>query len=114
MGIVGGIMSYGIFSLIVKILPKGKGSFLSAAFGVSWLAVVLAAFVCSLELGISGTIPFRIVIPVMTGFHVFIGLGDAIVTTAVLSYMLNARPDLVYAWSVGRGAFIGKEAAANG
>jgi cobalt/nickel transport system permease protein len=114
MGIVGGIMSYGIFALIVKVLPKTKGSFLSATFGVSWLAVVLAAFVCSMELGVSGTIPFKIVIPVMTGFHVFIGLGDAVVTTAVLSYMLNARPDLVYAWSEGRGVRIGKEVAVNG
>ena len=113
MGIVGGIMSYGVFILLAKVLPKGKGSFLSLTFVVSWLAVVLAAFVCSLELGISGTIPFKVVVPVMTGFHVLIGLGDAIVTTAVLSYMLNARPDLVYAWSEGR-ALIGKEVAANG
>jgi cobalt/nickel transport system permease protein len=114
MGAVGGILCYGLFALIVKILPKGKRSFLSATFGVSWLAVVLAAFVCSVELGVSGTIPFKIVIPVMTGFHVLIGLGDAVVTTAVLSYMLNARPDLVYAWSGVRGARIGEEVAANG
>jgi cobalt/nickel transport system permease protein len=114
MGIVGGIMSYGIFVLLVKVLPKGKGSFLAATFGVSWLAVVMAAFVCSMELGVSGTIPFKVVIPVMTGFHVLIGIGDAVVTTAVLSYMLNARPDLVYAWSEGKGGLIGKEVAANG
>jgi len=114
MGIVGGIICYGIFMLLVKALPKGKGSFLSAAFGVSWFAVVLAAFVCSIELGVSGTIPFRVVIPVMTGFHALIGLGDAIVTTAVLSYMLNARPDLVYAWNEGRRMLVGKEATANG
>lgn len=114
MGIVGGIMSYAIFLLIVKILPRGKGSFLAATFGVSWLAVVLAAFVCSVELGVSGTIPFKIAIPVMTGFHVLIGLGDAVVTTAVLSYMLNARPDLVYAWSESNGALVGEEVAAHG
>ncbi len=114
MGIVGGIVSYWIFALIVKILPTTKGSFLAATFGVSWLAVVLAAFVCSVELGVSGTIPFKIVIPVMTGFHVLIGLGDALVTTAVLSYMLNARPDLVYSWSGSKGAPIGEEVTANG
>jgi cobalt/nickel transport system permease protein len=114
MGIVAGVMSYGIFLLLVRVLPKSKASFLSATFVVSWLGVVLAAFVCSLELGISGTIPFRVVIPVMTGFHALIGLGEAIVTTAVLSYMLNARPDLVHAWSEGKGALIGKEVAAHG
>jgi cobalt/nickel transport system permease protein len=114
MGIIGGIIPYALFALIVKILPKGKGSFLTSTFVVSWLAVVLAAFVCSIELGVSGTIPFKVVIPVMTGFHVLIGLGDAVVTTAVLSYMLNARPDLVYAWSGEKTARIGKEVAANG
>jgi cobalt/nickel transport system permease protein len=114
MGIVGGIMSYGIFVLLRKALPKTKGAFLTATFVASWLAVVLAALACSIELGISGTIPFKIVIPVMTGFHVVIGLGDSIVTTAVLSYMLNARPDLVYAWSEEKGAGIGTEVTAHG
>jgi cobalt/nickel transport system permease protein len=114
MGFVGGVLSYAAFAVVVKILPKTKSSFLAATFGVSWLAVVLAALVCSVELGVSGTIPFKIVIPVMTGFHVLIGLGDAIVTTGVLSYMLNARPDLVYAWSEGKGTLVGKEAAENG
>ncbi len=114
MGIIGGIIPYAIFALIVKVLPKTKGSFLAVTFGVSWLAVVLAAFVCSIELGVSGTIPFAVVIPVMTVFHVLIGLGDAVVTTAVLSYMLNARPDLVYAWSGGKTGLIGGEVAENG
>jgi cobalt/nickel transport system permease protein len=114
MGIIGGIIPYAIFALIVKVLPKTKGSFLAATFGVSWLAVVLAAFACSVELGVSGTIPFTVVIPVMTGFHVLIGLGDAVVTTAVLSYMLNARPDLVYAWSGAKAGLIGEEVAENG
>ncbi len=113
MGIVGGIISYAIFTLILKILPRTKGSFLAAAFGVSWLAVVLAALACSVELGVSGTIPLKIVIPVMVGSHVLIGLGDAVVTTAVLSYMLTARPDLVYAWSETKSVRVGREAAAN-
>ena len=50
----------------------------------------------------------------MTVSHVLIGLGDAVVTTAVLSYMLNARPDLVYAWSGGKGGLIGEEVEENG
>jgi cobalt/nickel transport system permease protein len=114
MGIIGGIIPYALFALVVRVLPKGKSSFLTSTFVFSWLAVVLAAFVCSVELGVSGTIPFGVVIPVMTGFHVLIGLGDAVVTTAVLSYMLNARPDLVYAWSGGKATSIGKEVAENG
>lgn len=114
MGVIGGIIPYALFVLVVKVLPKTKSSFLGATFAISWLAVVLAAFVCSIELGVSGTIPFMVVIPVMTGFHVLIGLGDAVVTTAVLSYMLNARPDLVYAWSGGKGTLIGEEVAENG
>jgi cobalt/nickel transport system permease protein len=114
MGIIGGIIPYALFVLIVKVLPKGKSSFLTLTFIFSWLAVVLAAFACSIELGVSGTIPFMVVIPVMTGSHVLIGLGDAVVTTAVLSYMLNARPNLVYSWSGGKDTLIGEEVAENG
>jgi cobalt/nickel transport system permease protein len=114
MGIVGGIIPYAIFALVVKVLPRTKGPFLAVTFGVSWLAVILAALVCSVELGVSGTIPFAVVIPVMTVSHLLIGLGDAVVTTAVLSYMLNARPDLVYAWSGVKGGLIGEEVAENG
>jgi cobalt/nickel transport system permease protein len=114
MAVMGGIVPYAIFVGVRKLLPDKKWSFFVPTFVMSWLAVVLAAFVCSLELGVSGTIPFVVVIPVMTGFHVLIGLGEAIITSAVFSYLLVARPDLVYALNKDISFGVKKEAVNHG
>jgi cobalt/nickel transport system permease protein len=97
--LVGGIIVYFILMGAMKLLPRDKKIFIAAVGIASWLSVVLASAVCSLELSLSGTIPFNIVFPVMTTTHAFIGIGEALITTAVTAYVLRARPDLVFAWS---------------
>jgi len=114
MGLVGGILGYFIIIGIMKLLPKEKKFFLGTVAVVSWLSVVLAAAVCSLELSVSGTIPFRIVFPVMTTTHAFIGIGEALITTAVTAYVLSARPDLVFAWSEDPTLGLNREVLADG
>jgi len=55
------------------------------AFGLgfaAWVSVMLAAFFCSLELSVSGTIPFSRVIGAMLGTHMFIGIGEGLITLA--------------------------------
>lgn len=99
MGLIGGVVCYYIYTAVVKLLPKNKGSLFVVTFIVSWFAVVLASAVCSLELAISGTIPFNLVFPSMVGFHALIGVGEGLVTASVITYVLAARPDLVYAVS---------------
>jgi cobalt/nickel transport system permease protein len=100
MGLIAGIVCYFLFVGIIRLLPRSKRAFLGTAFFVSWFSVLLAAFVCSIELGLSETIPFVIVVPAMTMVHVIIGIGEAVITTAVLFYLIRSRPDMVYAWSV--------------
>jgi cobalt/nickel transport system permease protein len=34
----------------------------------------------------------------MVGVHALIGIGEAIITTAVLTVVLGTRPDLIMAW----------------
>jgi len=99
MGLIGGVLVYFILTGILKLFPREKKVFIGAVGIASWLSVVLAAAACSLELSVSGTIPFRIVFPVMTTTHALIGVGEALITTAVTAYVVNARPDLVFAWS---------------
>ncbi len=54
------------------------------ALGFSaWAAVMLAALACSIELGISGMIPFSTVIAAMWKTHAFIGIGEGLITVAV-------------------------------
>ena len=48
----------------------------------AWLSVMIAALLVSIELAISGTIPFFRVITAMLGTHAFIGIGEAFITVA--------------------------------
>ncbi|MCY3020731.1 MAG: energy-coupling factor ABC transporter permease [Planctomycetota bacterium] len=98
MGIVGGIVSYGVLRALLLVLPSSRGSFLAATAIASWLSTLLAAACCAIELGMSGTSPLRVALPAMAGAYSLIGIGEAIITTAVVSTVLTVRPDLVGAW----------------
>jgi cobalt/nickel transport system permease protein len=98
MGLIGGMGSYIIFQLFRSLFPAGSRGFLSASALASWFSVILASLACALELGLSGTSPFSLVIPSMLGFHALIGIGEAFITTAILSAVLAARSDLIHTW----------------
>ena len=53
------------------------------------------AIAMSLELIVSGTSPAEVVLPAMLGVHIFIGVGEALVTAAALAFIATARPDLL-------------------
>ena len=91
MAIVGTILSYYLYILLRKAMPR-----LVAIFLASWLSVVIASFFCALELGLSGTSPFKVALPAMLFVHFFIGIGEAMITVLVLSFIFKVRPDLIY------------------
>lgn len=94
MGVMGGIVCYYLFMALKKVLPQTKSGFLAAVAATSWLSVVLASAFCALELAISGTSPLGLVLPAMVGVHGLIGVGEAIITTAVVSLVINTEPYL--------------------
>jgi cobalt/nickel transport system permease protein len=98
MGLIGGVGVYYLFRLFQKLLPKTSRGFLTASALASWCSVFLASFACAVELALSGTSPAKIVIPAMAGFHALIGIGEALITTAILSAVLAARADLIRSW----------------
>jgi cobalt/nickel transport system permease protein len=61
----------------------------------AWLSVVGAALVVALLLAFSGTSSLRVVLPAMLGVHALIGLGEALITVAALSFIRRARPSLL-------------------
>jgi cobalt/nickel transport system permease protein len=61
----------------------------------AWLSVVVAALVVALLLAFSGTSQLGIVLPAMLGVHVLIGLGEALITVAALSFIRQTRPSLL-------------------
>jgi cobalt/nickel transport system permease protein len=61
-----------------------------AYFAAAWVAVMLAAAGCSLELALSGTVAFGLVFPAMLKIHAIIGLGEAALTAlAALAFADN-------------------------
>ena len=101
MGIVGGIVGTYIFYALRWILPSSRKGFLAAVALASWASVVLASASCALMLAVSGTSPLRVALPAMVGVHALIGVGEAIITTAVVGAVLSARSDLVRSWKGG-------------
>ena len=95
MALIGTVASYFFYALLRKIL--GRRGFLAAVALASWLSVMLASTACAIELAISGTSPLGIVLPAMAGVHALIGIGEAVITTLVVSYVWKTRPDLIHA-----------------
>lgn len=82
MSIIGAGMGGLIHPLLAK-PQKDNRMMNSLALGITaWMSVLLAAFACSIELAISGTIPFKDVIMSMLGIHTLIGIGEGVITVA--------------------------------
>jgi cobalt/nickel transport system permease protein len=95
MSIVATMAGYLTYRIIAKISGGKKGIIAGAAIA-SWFSVVVAASLCAFELALSGTSPLKIVLPAMAGVHAVIGIGEAVITVLVLSFVLKVRPDLLY------------------
>ena len=94
MAIIGVYGSYLIYWLICKI-SKSKGVFFTAVALASWISVVIASFFAALELGISGTYALGVTLKAMVGVHMIIGIGEAVITVAIIAFINKIRPDLI-------------------
>ncbi len=102
MGLTGALIAGVLYRL-----PAKKEASLAVA---SWLAVFTGAFLCAAELAASYTlsggvygIPASISFPAMLSYHALIGVGEAVISVGVYSYLESTAPDLVekfqQAWS---------------
>ncbi|MDP2777674.1 MAG: energy-coupling factor ABC transporter permease [Anaerolineales bacterium] len=92
MGLVTAAIGYGLYRAVSN---QSKAVKLSVAGVAAWLSVMAGALFTALQLWLSGTSQLGIVIPAMLGVHILIGLGEAFITVAALSYILQTRPDLL-------------------
>jgi len=90
MGIVAGYTAHWIYQPLKKKIPIISGIL------ASWGSVVAASFVAATLLGISGTISFAKVIPAMVLTHIFIGIGEGLITGGVLLYVQKTKQDLLH------------------
>ena len=92
MGIVPGFMGYGLFQMVQNQSRQVK---LGVTAVAAWLSVMTAALVTALLLGFSGTTSLALAVPAMLGVHALIGLGEALITVAALSFIMQTRPQLL-------------------
>jgi cobalt/nickel transport system permease protein len=97
MGLITVAIGYGFYR---SVLGRKTGTKLILAGIAAWLSVMAGALVTSLELWLSGAARLDIVVPAMLTVHAVIGLGEALITVAALSFIFRTRPDLLGEGSV--------------
>jgi len=85
----------GVFSayFVQKLFTKNSKLSSTGILISSWFSIVVASFICSLELGFSNLAPFNIVVPAMLIIHSIIGVGEAIITLPVYMTVKKIIPD---------------------
>lgn len=92
MGLLTATVGYGLYR---SVLGRTQGTKLMVAGLAAWLSVMAAALATTLQLWLSGTANLAVAVPAMMGVHALIGLGEALITVAALSFIMRTRPDLL-------------------
>jgi len=95
MGVVACLVGHYGFTWLKRLLGEGTQGVVISGFVAAWASVVAAAIVCASELAISGTSALAVVLPAMTLVHVLIGIGEGLITVAVLVFLGATRRDLL-------------------
>ncbi|MFE9096579.1 energy-coupling factor ABC transporter permease [Streptomyces sp. NPDC007264] len=98
MAIVTTVVSYTVFRVLVRLLPRGRRSITAASFLAALVSVPAAAVVFTLIYAVGGTTDVSIgkVATAMIGVHVLIGIGEAVITALTVGAVVAVRPDLVH------------------
>ena len=94
MAVIGGLSFY-----IVKIISNSANSrkrMWMSVFIASWLSVVLGSLACALQIGISPMFASAggiiVTVPSMLFWHMIIGIGEAAITTSLISQLQRLQP----------------------
>ena len=99
MGLITVLVGYFLTKALLKVMPRRAGSVVPAATVGALVSVPVAALAFTGLYAIGGAvdIPLGKLATAMVGWHVLVGIGEAVITAAVLSAVVATRPDLVYA-----------------
>jgi cobalt/nickel transport system permease protein len=97
MGLIGTFGGYYLFRSIRNLIGRQqlRGLVVGSAIA-AWVSVMVAATCCAFELALSGTVPLPVAFGAILGWHTFIGMGEALITVATVTFMARTRPDLFY------------------
>ncbi|MFD1662286.1 energy-coupling factor ABC transporter permease [Streptomyces caeni] len=98
MAIVTTVVSYAVFRVLVRLLPRGRRSITAASFLAALVSVPAAAVTFTLIYAVGGTtdVPIGKVATAMIGVHILIGIGEAAITALTVGAVVAVRPDLVH------------------
>jgi cobalamin biosynthesis protein CbiM len=101
LSVIAVLVSFLVFKLMVKLLPKTKSAIPLAAGIAAFVSVPVSASAFTLQyaIGGNGTAPVETVLIAMLSTHLLIGIGEAVITMLTVSAILASRSDLVYGWS---------------
>lgn len=98
MGIVTVAVGWTVFIVVTKVGRRTSRTIAVGAFLAALISVPTAAlaFVGVYELGGTADIPLSSLMAAMVGWHLLIGVGEAVITGLTVGSVLAVRPDLVY------------------
>ncbi len=98
MGLVTVLTGYLTTRLVLRVLPRRTSSVVPAVATGALLSVPVAALAFTGLYAAGGTVDIGLgrLAAAMLGWHLLIGIGEAVITAAVLSAVVATRPDLVY------------------
>lgn len=87
-----------VFRGLRRVLPRSHAGVVAAAAVAAGVSVVLSSVAFTVEYALGGTadVSLGAVLAAMVGVHTLIGVGEGVITGAVVAAVLAARPDLVY------------------
>ncbi|MBI5944822.1 MAG: energy-coupling factor ABC transporter permease [Chloroflexi bacterium] len=92
MGLLTCAIGYGLYRAVLGKSPAVKLAVIGFA---AWLSVMAGALFVALQIWLSGNAELRIIVPAMLFVHAFIGLGEALITVAAVTFIMRTRPDLL-------------------
>lgn len=97
MAVVTGLVGWGVFRLLVRVMPKGWTTVLVATFAAGLASVVASsiAFVVEYGIGGRGNAEVATVFAAMVGVHFLIGIGEGLISATTVAAVGAARPELI-------------------
>ena len=90
MGVIGGFVGYYSF----QGLMKATKSMPVSAFIAAWLACLIPALACAVEMYLAGTFPLVPGLAAMGLYHAVIGIIEGAITVVAIRLVISAKPDL--------------------
>jgi len=92
MAVLAPLVGYGVYR-VINSWSGGRVESLAIILA-GWLSVLTAAFAATVEISLfSNTVPFNLAFPAMMFWHFFIGIGEGLISMAVVSFVRRTGAD---------------------